>query len=140
VSEESTTPHPEELVRGSVEAANERDYDRVMSIYSPGAVWDTSPIGLVAYEGREAVREFFEEWIGTFEEWEAQLEELRDLGNGVVFYVLVHRGRPAGGTGFVELRHGYTATLADGLVEAVVVQADIDEARVAAERLAQERG
>jgi hypothetical protein len=42
-------------------------------------------------------------------------------------------------TGFVELRHAYTATLAAGLIEAVVVQADIDEARAAAERFAAER-
>jgi ketosteroid isomerase-like protein len=140
MSEESTTPDLEELVRWSVEAANERDYDRVMTIYAPGAVWDTSPIGLGAYEGREAVRKFFEDWIGTFEEWEVELEEFRDLGNGVVFYVQVHRARPAGGTGFIELCHGYTATWADGLVEAVVVQADIDEGRAAAEQLAEERG
>jgi ketosteroid isomerase-like protein len=138
--EESTTPDLEELLRRSVEAVNERDYDRAMTIFAPGAVSDTSPIGLGAYEGREAVREFFEDWIGTFEEWEVELEEVRDLGNGVVFYVQVHRGRPSGGTGFIELRHGYTATWAHGLVEVIVVQADIDEARAAAERLAQERG
>ena len=138
--EESTTPDLEELIRGSVEAVNERDYDRAMTIFASGVVWDTSPIGLGAYEGREAVRAFFEDWIGTFEEWEVELEEFCDLGNGVVFYVQVHSGRPAGGTGFLELRHGYTATWADGLIEAVVVQADIDEARAAAERLAQERG
>ena len=138
--EESTTPDLEELIRGSVEAVNERDYDRAMTIFAPGVVWDTSPIGLGAYEGREAVRAFFEDWIGTFEEWEVELEEFCDLGNGVVFYVQVHRARPPGGTGLLELRHGYTATWADGLIEAVVVQADIDEARAAAERLAEDRG
>jgi ketosteroid isomerase-like protein len=139
VTKEPTTPDLLELVRRSLEAVNERDYDRAMTVFAPGAVWDTSPIGLGAYEGREAVRKFFEDWIGTFEEWEVELEELRDLGNGVVFYVQVHSGRPAGGTGFLELRHGYTATWADGLIEAVVVQADIDEARAAAERLAEQR-
>ena len=138
--EESTTPDLEELIRGSVEAVNERDYDRAMTVFAPGAVWDTSPIGLGAYEGREAVRAFFEDWIGTFEEWEVELEEFCDLGNGVVFYVQVHRARPPGGTGLLELRHGYTATSAHGLVEVVVVQGDIDQARAAAERLAQERG
>jgi ketosteroid isomerase-like protein len=138
--DESTTPDVAELIRRSVEAVNERDYDRAMTVFAPGAVWDTSPIGLGAYEGREAVRKFFEDWIGTFEEWEVELEDLRDLGNGVVFYVQVHRARPPGGTGLLELRHGYTATSAHGLVEVVVVQADIDEARAAAERLAEERG
>jgi ketosteroid isomerase-like protein len=94
VTEESTTPNLEEVVRRSLEAANERDYDRVMTIFAPGAVWDTSPVGWVAYEGREAVREFFEDWIGAFEEWEQELEESpRDLCNGVVFYVWVHRGQ-----------------------------------------------
>jgi ketosteroid isomerase-like protein len=137
--EESTTPDVAELIRRSVEAVNERDYDRAMTVFAPGAVWDTSPIGLGTFEGREAVRKFFEDWIGTFEEWEVELEDLRDLGNGVVFYVQVHRARPPGGSGSLELRHGYTATSAHGLVEVVVVQADIDQARTAAERLAKER-
>jgi hypothetical protein len=64
------------------------------------------------YEGRDAVRAFFEDWIAPYEDFEAELEEVRDLGNGVVFYVLRWRGRP-GGSGLVDLRHGYTAVWAE---------------------------
>jgi hypothetical protein len=46
-------------------------------------------------------------------------------------------GRPAGG--FVELRYAAMGTLVNGLVERIKVYTEIDQARPAAERLAQER-
>jgi ketosteroid isomerase-like protein len=139
VSQESTTPDPVGAIRASVEAVNRRDFGTALAIYTPDSVWDTSAIGLGVYEGREVMREFFEGWVGAYEDWAADLEEVRDLGAGVVFYVLRHRGRPAGGSALVELRHSYTAIALDGLFTRVTVHADIDQARAAAERLAEER-
>jgi ketosteroid isomerase-like protein len=139
VPEKPTTPDLEELVRSNVDAYNRRDFDAVFATYSQHAVWDTSSVGLGVYEGRDRVRAFLEDWIAPYEDFEAELEEVRDLGNGVVFYVLRHRGRPAGGGGLVDLRHGYTAVWADGLFEGAIVHVDIDEGRAAAERLAEER-
>jgi hypothetical protein len=81
----------------------------------------------------------FEDWWETFEEDERKLEEFRDLGNGVTFGVLFQRGRPAGSSGFVELRTAIVALWVLGLIERLTVYTDIDEARAAAERLADER-
>jgi ketosteroid isomerase-like protein len=62
--EESTTPDLVERTRRSLEAANRRDFDAVMSFYGPDPVWDVSPKGLGLYVGVVAVRGFFEDWIG----------------------------------------------------------------------------
>jgi ketosteroid isomerase-like protein len=140
VSGEPTTPGVVEAIRLSIEAFNHGDFDAAAAVFAQDPVWDTSPIGLAVYEGRDGVRDFLAEFAGAYEDYEMVLEEIQDLGNGVVFYVASHRGRPAGGTGFVELRHSYTVITADGLVARVTVRADIDEARDAAERLAKERG
>jgi ketosteroid isomerase-like protein len=140
VPEESTTPDLEEAFRRSVEAVNRRDFDGALAIYSRDAVWDTSSLGLGVYEGSDAVRAFFEDWIAPYGDFEVELEEVRDLGSGVVFYVLRHHGRPAGSSGFVDLRHGYIAVWVGRLVARTTVHVDPAQARGAAERLAQARG
>jgi ketosteroid isomerase-like protein len=134
------TPDLPEATRRIVEALNRRDFDAPSVDYSQDAVFDGSAFGGEVFEGREAIRSFFEDWVGAFEDYEGKLEEVRDLGNGVIFFLVLHRGRPAGGSGFVELRHAYTATWADEHFQRTIARADIDQARAAAERLAEERG
>jgi ketosteroid isomerase-like protein len=138
--EEPTTPDLEELVRRVNEDFNRGDFDAALATFTPDAVWDASPMGAGVVEGREAIRGDFEVWIGAYEEWEQSIEELRDLGNGVGLAVYLQRGRPVGSSEFVELRYAVVGTWRDGLVERVIVYADVDQARAAAERLAQERG
>ena len=67
-------------------------------------------------------------------------EDVQDLGNGVTFSVLRDDGRPAGSTGHVETRQAYVLEWVEGMVARATVYSDIDEARAAAERLAEERG
>jgi ketosteroid isomerase-like protein len=70
-----------------------------------------------------------------------ELEEFRDLGDGVFLQVLIQRGRPKGTGGSVQLRFAFVVTSADGLVvDRQASYTDLDEARAAAERLAEERG
>jgi ketosteroid isomerase-like protein len=139
VSKESTRIDLD-LARQSNEAFTRRDFDGGLAMFRPDAVWDASPIGAGVVEGREAIRRDFEVWVGAYEEWEQTIEELRDLGNGVGLAVYLQRGRPVGSSEFVELRYAVVGTWRGGLVERVIVYADIDQARAAAERLAQERG
>jgi ketosteroid isomerase-like protein len=54
--------------------------------------------------------------------------------------MFIQRGRPPDSTGWVELRYAAVYTWRDGLIERATQYSDIDEARAAAERLAQERG
>ena len=139
MSEESTTPDLVERQRQAVEAGGRRDWDGAMTFYAPDAVWDASPTGIGSFEGAAAIRRFFEDWAGAYEEYGHEIAGSRDLGNGVVFTVLDIVGRLAGGTGRVHETWSWTATWAEGMCERVVVRSDIDEARAAAERLAQER-
>jgi ketosteroid isomerase-like protein len=141
MSEESTTPDLVERWRKIGDAYARRDLDAVMRSYAPDAVWDGSSAGVGAYfEGAAAIRSFLEEWLDAYEEREYKQEEGQDLGNGVVFVVATIGGRPAGSAGRVQERWSYTVTWADAMIAAVVVRADIDNARAAAESLAEERG
>jgi len=91
-------------------------------------------------EGREAIRGFYEDWRDPFEDYEQVLEELRDLGNGVTFAVLHQRARPRGSSGVVALRYAAVSTWRNNLIEQLTIYTDIDEARAATERLAEEQG
>jgi ketosteroid isomerase-like protein len=141
MSEESTAPDPEEAVRRSMQALSRRDYDGALAPLSVHAEMDTTAAGaLEVFEGRMAIREFFEVWRGPYEDFELELEEFHDHGNGVTLSVIAQRGRPPGSSSFVSVRGGHVAVWRDGLIERNTVFLDIDQARAAAERLAQERG
>ena len=139
MSEESTTPDLVELTRGLIDATNRGDVDAVMSFYGPRAVWESPPLG-TSFKGAAAIRRFFEDWIGTYEDFEMRSEQVLDLGAGVGFAVIRQNGRPARGTGRVQTRMAVTSQWADGKIVRATVDYDVDEARAATERLAEERG
>ena len=105
MSEESTTPDLVGLVRMQLEALNRRDLDGVMSSFAEDATFD----GRVPdhYEGRAAIRSMLDDWFGTYEDLEFGLEEVRDLGNGVVFAVVIQNGRLVGSAGQLRQREGW---------------------------------
>ena len=142
MSEESATPDLLELGRRSNEAASRRDFDEQLSVFGADAVWDLSPVGLGVYEGIAAIRGLNEDWIEAYAEYEVSEEESVELGGGVTFLVQRQRARPNGSSGEVTLRYGQVNVWDDGLIvrSTFYPEADIDEARAAGERLAQERG
>ena len=138
--EESTTPDLVERWRQTEEAFLRRDFDAMMNFYAPDAVWDGSSAGIGAYfEGATAIRSFLEEWLGAYEEYEHKQEKAQDLGSGVVFAVVLVDARLAGSAGRVQERWSFTVTWTEGMIARVVVRADIDNARAAAEPLAEGR-
>jgi ketosteroid isomerase-like protein len=137
--EESTTPDPVELTRRANDAANRRDFDALMSFYAPDAVLESMGMR-TSFEGRAAIRGFYEDFVGPYEEWEAEPDEIRDLGNGVAFSVLLQQGRLVGSSGRVQMRFASVGVSAEGLLARHTLYTDIDEARAAAERLAESRG
>jgi uncharacterized protein (TIGR02246 family) len=138
MSEQSTTPDLAELMGRAFEAANRRDLDAVASSFAEDATFDGRALG-DRFQGRAAIRSFLEDWFGAYEELEVGLEEVRDLGTGVVFAVVVQSGRPAGGAGHLRQREGWVFVWVRGLIARLTIS-EVDEARAAAERLAQERG
>jgi ketosteroid isomerase-like protein len=137
MSEESTTPDPVELVRKQVEALNRRDLDAVMSSVAEDGVLDGR--AEQALEGRATIRGFIDDWFGAYDELEYELEEVSHLGGGVVFAVVSQDGRLVGSAGRIRQREGWVYLCVGGSI-ARLTTSDVDEARAAAEQLAQERG
>jgi ketosteroid isomerase-like protein len=143
VPEKSTTPDLVEAVRRGIEAVNRRDFDAALSLCTPDVVWEVSSVGRMVemrpFIGGEAMQKFWEDLTVAFADFEISGEEVQDLGSGVTFGVVALRGRPHGSGGFVESRVGVVAIWRDGRIERATNYVDIDEARAAAERLAEER-
>ena len=137
MTEESTTPELVELVRKQVEALNRGDLDGVMSSVTEDVVLDGR---VEVVEGRAAIRDFLEEWFSVYEELDFELEEISHLGGGVVFAVVIQDGRLVGGDGHVRQREGWVYLCVGGSIARLTTRDVVDEARAAAERLAQQRG
>ena len=125
-----------ELVRKQLEALDRRDLDGVMSSVAEDSVLEGRVENFV--EGRAAIRGFLEDWFRAWEELDFELEEVSDLGGGVVFAVVIQDGRPVGGDGHVRQREGWVYLCVGGSIARLTIS-EVDQARAAAERLAQER-
>jgi len=136
----SKEPTTRELVQRSVDAVNRRDFDQFAGFFGSDSVWDLSPMGLGIYEGSSAVLAFVEDWNGSYEEFELVLEDVLDLGNEVVFAVVLQRARLTGSAAELRMRYASVNLQAGRVFERITNYTDIDEARSAAERLAQARG
>ena len=135
--EECTTPDPVELTRLAFEAVNQRDIDAVVSFFAPDAVLDGRAVGGL-YEGRAAIRGFLDDWFGSFAELRMEVEEFTVLDDRVVLAVVSQYGRPVSVDGQVHQREGWAICWsAHGLLVRLTTHTDIDEARAAAERLAE---
>ncbi len=136
MSQESTTPDLVELVRKQLEALDRRDLDGVMNNVAEDGVLEGR---VEEVEGRAAIRRFLvEDWFRAYEELNYELEEVSDLGGGVVFAVVIQAGRPVGGDGRVRQREGWVYLWVGDSI-ARLTTSEVDQARAAAERLAQER-
>jgi ketosteroid isomerase-like protein len=136
---ESTTPDLEELNRRLIDAWNRRDVDAAMSLFDRDAVWEATGLGAEHLRGLTAIRGHLEDNLRPYEEYKVRLEEFLDLGNGVSLSVTLHSGRLVGGSGVVQMRIGAVVLREGGLIMRVRTSIDIDQARVSAERLAEER-
>ena len=140
MSDESTAPDLVELQNRLTAAAQSRDLDAMAAFYAPHGVYDMSPLGMGVFEGRAAALGFIRDWWGSYEEFEFEAEETLDLGNGVGFRVIAQTARPVGSMGKVQLRYAAVGVWEGGKVVRMTNYNDIDVARAAAERLAEERG
>lgn len=138
MSEEPGASELLELTRRQFACANVGDWDGVLSFYRPDTDWDMTPGGLGKYDGPEALRQFFSEWTGSYREWAVELEEVHDLGGGMVLAVALTRGRSGRRAPWVELRFATIANWVGGRIARITSYTDIDEARMAATRISRE--
>ena len=135
--EEATTPDLVDRVRAGLEAYGRADFDGAVRFLTPDAVWEMK--GGESFEGIAAIRGFMEEFYCHFEGFEVEVEEIRDLGGEVLLAVNMMRGHPLGSAGEVWQRGAFVYEGKAGFAVRATAYTDIDEARAAAERLAEER-
>ncbi len=134
--EESTTPDPFEVGRRALDALNRRDFDAVEGFCAPDAVLHAAETG--TFRGARAIRVFLEDFVSLFAELHGEIEEIRDLGNGIFFRIVLLSGRPVGAAKEVRFRYASVSALTGDLFKWSTTYVKIDEARAAAARLAEE--
>ena len=116
----------------ALQRAEQRDFDGVMRIFGPAAVWDVTRWGLGHHTGRPAIRRFLQDWVGGMEEYTVELDEATDVGGGVVFITAVQRAKPSGSRARLLLRYAIVFVWVDGLLSTIIDYQDIEEGRAAA--------
>ncbi len=98
-------------------------------------VWDMSNfrgwLERPRYEGIEGAREFLDDWVGIWDDWEATIEEIHDLGDRVVV-IASQRGSAEAAVVPLEMRYGQVWTFRGERLLRTETFADPAEAMAAA--------
>ena len=109
-----------ELVVGQFQAVNDRDFGEAMGRYAEDVELFVHPDAFLesgTYSGREAVGRWFGDWFRTFERgYRFEIDEARNLGDGVVLLIATHSGRGRSSGVAVRKQTGYVYTVRDGLI------------------------
>ncbi len=136
---EPATPDLIQLAVQAFDAGSRHDLDATIRFYAADAVLDMSTVGLGTYEGAGAIIEFVEGWWATFEDHVLEQQQTVDLGHGVLLSTVREVGRLAGSDGRAEQQRGWVTVWVGSKIVYHAFYGDLDEARAAAERLAEER-
>jgi len=85
-----------EVIRDQYAAVNERDWGRAMSHYADDVVLEIPGSGLQSgtFEGKEAVGEWFGDWMATFDrDLHFEIKEMTRLRDGSLLVIADHRAR-----------------------------------------------
>jgi ketosteroid isomerase-like protein len=106
-----------EVVRQMLDPAHE-DPEALFRTLADDLAWDTGDLTLPGpsmRHGPDGVREFFRDWVGAFEAWGYEAEEIIDAGDAAV--VKIHQwGRGKGSGATVENRFWQVWTVREGKV------------------------
>ena len=95
-----------------------QDPEVVLGMLADDVEWDTKDLQLPGPStrfGPDGVREFFRDWVGAFEAWDYEAEELIDAGDATV--VCLHQwGRGKGSGATVENRFWQVWTIRAGKI------------------------
>jgi len=119
-----------------VDALNRMDGDAVERFLVPDAVWEIHSLGL-RLSGVGAIREFVEEWEAAYESFATEVAEARILGADIAIIEIRQKGRVKSSAGEASQRIAWVTTWSQGLVARIDGYQHADEARAAAERLAE---
>ena len=102
-------------------------------------MFGASDAALGTYEGVDAIRAFLQDWWRGYEDYENAPDEIRQVGEGIVLVINTLLGRLPGSREPLRQHNAYLFQLQDRLIVRWTAFMNIDEARAAAERLAEER-
>lgn len=104
-----------EIVRRMYEAFYGGDAERALAHFDPDVEVDaTARIDGGTGRGRKAVASLIGRWVGAFDDWREEIEELRDAGTQV-YVVATQRGRGGGGIE-VEMRYAVVYEVREDLI------------------------
>jgi ketosteroid isomerase-like protein len=108
-----------EIVRRVSDAFARGDLPTVFTLVAPEIEWDFSHADTWleerVYRGYDAITEFFGKWIGEWEDYRFELEEVIDAGDKAVA-VIHDEGRAKTSGVRLERRHAEVWTIRDGRV------------------------
>jgi uncharacterized protein len=108
-----------EIVRRVSDAFARGDLPTVFALVAPEIEWDFSHADTWleerVYRGYDAITEFFGKWIGEWEDYRFELEEVIDAGDKAVA-VIHDEGRAKTSGVRLERRHAEVWTIRDGRV------------------------
>jgi len=111
-----------EAVRRVFEAVQSSDMERVIELVDPEVEWvfsrATTWPGPQVYRGHDEVRGFVAEWVGGWDDYRFEVEELIDAGSRVVA-VVRDEGRSKTAGIRVDRRHGEVWSVRDGMITRV---------------------
>jgi ketosteroid isomerase-like protein len=121
-----------EIVRRMYDAYYGGDADGALAFFSPDVVSDHSRrLGGGISHGREGLRAQITEWVGTFEDYREEIEEIRDLGS-LVCVVAIQRGQGKGSGVDVERRYALLYEIQGDEITRFTVYSTLPEALEAA--------
>ena len=121
-----------EIVRRMYEAFHGGNAEGALAYFDEECVADHSRrLGGGVGHGREGLQRIIPEWVGTFEEFREEIEEIRDLGR-FVYVVATQRGRGKGSGAEVENHYALLYELQGGQITWMAPFPDPDAALEAA--------
>jgi ketosteroid isomerase-like protein len=124
-----------ELTRRAFRTLSEEGVDAwVERFTTPDFVWDVDPMGLGRFEGRAACKEFFDDWVSSYDDWFSELVEVEQFGDQVTL-VDVRQGGRLRGSEPVEFRWAQLGLWRGDRLHTVINYLTLDEARAAAAKI-----
>lgn len=122
-----------EVIRRGSRTLNDEGVDAwIEGFTTPDFVWDVEPMGLGRYQGRAAFREFFNDWIGSYDEWFSEVIEIDVIGPEIAVADVRQGGTLPGAKEPIELRWAQLNLWRGDRVHTVINYSTVDEARAAA--------
>jgi ketosteroid isomerase-like protein len=118
-----------DAVRASYEALNSGEIEATLAVLAPDAEWHESSElpDAGTFRGRDAVRDFLEEFLKSWERFHQEVEDVVIEGDRAALMIhLTARGRGSGAE--VDARYAHVWTLRDGLGVRVDAYYDRDAA------------